>query len=166
MAFVGGNLTAEEKLTTRLAEIEDQAWGSDIAGESRQPTKDELRILAEDLLAATAESVVGGGQGPTAGRLNAAIESVADRIGATSEAIEAAMGGSEGTSTAWDVLVAVLNAAVDPDWLNRVEGRGGQPLTAAEAGVDRHERVSDDNVIKPDGRSGPARATHWWSRNK
>jgi hypothetical protein len=151
---------SDDALAVRLALIEDEAWGDDIAGEDREPTESELLELSEELLKAAAE----GTAPPARRQLREALTAMADKLGVGVDEVRATMAGSEGPEAAWQVTLAVLEMAVDPDWLTAVEGRDGKPLSAAEAGEDRHDRVTGSNVIVPDGRDGKGLAKHWWSR--
>ena len=88
---------------------------------------------------------------------------MAARLGTTPDHIKQALVGDEGEAAAWEVLIEVLELAADPGWLGQTEGRGGKPMSAAEAGMDRVERAGG-SVIHTDGRDGKGLAKHWWSR--
>jgi hypothetical protein len=97
---------------------------------------------------------------PSAG-LSAGIARLADRLGVPPADIEATMAGFEGPETAWKCLLVVLEAAAPPA---SPEGRGGHPLSAAEAGLDRHIRAAQQDQVDTVGRAGDGPKKHWWSR--
>lgn len=141
--------------------VEAEAEAEDVVG---QPTETEQELAARELverveaLAAAAEED-GGSDG-----LQAGVERLAQVWKVSEAQVWDAMSGAEGEAVAIKTLEGVLRGCMGVDWLNEAEGRNGEPMTRAEAGLLDVSKLAAAEQVVVDGHGKAASKARWWSR--